>query len=61
LLASDGLDPVFRVNDAANCSTADVSSLNARRAYDLLLRKGLTAGTLGAPSPADRSCSTRGR
>jgi cytochrome c peroxidase len=55
-LASDGFDPIFRLNDAANCSTADVSSLDARRrAYDLLLRKGLIRVALPIPPNAEFS------
>src|SRR5215469_14099809 len=29
--ASDGLDPIFRTNDGANCPSADVTTLGARR------------------------------
>src|ERR1700758_852365 len=39
--SSNGLDPVFRPVDGANCPSADVSSFQARRsAYSLLLNKG---------------------
>ncbi len=55
-LASDGFDPVFRLNDGANCPNADVSSLGARRrAYDLLLRKGLIRVALPIPPNAEFS------
>src|SRR5215471_11351340 len=41
-IASQGLDPVFRPVDGANCPSADVSTLEAREdAYSLLLTKGL--------------------
>ena len=51
--ASFGSDPIFRVVDGATCPTDDVSSLGAkRRAYTLLLRKGLIRVGLGMPSPS---------
>src|SRR5262245_34846012 len=50
--ASFGSDPIFRLVDGATCPTDDVSSLGAkRRAYALLLRKGLIRIGLGMPSP----------
>lgn len=49
--ASQGLEPLFRVGDGATCSTADVSTLEARRqAYGLLLTQGLIR--IGMPIPA---------
>src|SRR5215813_14989517 len=39
---TDGLDPIFRVNDGSNCEGADVSTIRKRRqAFSLLLEKGL--------------------
>src|SRR5262245_20213506 len=53
---SDGLDPIFRTNDGAVCPDADVSSVNSRRrAYDLLLRKGLIRVALPIPANAEFS------
>jgi cytochrome c peroxidase len=53
---SDGLDPIFRTNDGANCPSADVSSVDARRnAYSLLLRKGLIRVALSIPQNAEFS------
>jgi len=48
---SNGLDPVFRPVDGANCPSADVSSFRARRsAYSLLLNKGLIRISLAMPA-----------
>jgi cytochrome c peroxidase len=48
--ASNGLDPIFRLNDGAYCSEADVSTPDARRrAYSLLLTKGLFRIELAMP------------
>ena len=53
---SDGFDPVFRPNDGAVCPDADTSSLAARRrAYDLLLKKGLIRVALPIPANAEFS------
>ena len=53
---TNGFDPIFRLNDGAVCPTADVSTLDARRrAYDLLLRKGLIRVALPIPSNAEFS------
>src|SRR5262245_13032046 len=53
---TNGFDPIFRLNDGAVCPTTDVSTLNARRrAYDLLLRKGLIRVALPIPSNAEFS------
>lgn len=52
--ATRGRDPVFRPNDGANCPTADVSTLAARRkAYSLLLSKGLIRVGLTPPANAE--------
>lgn len=51
--SSQGLDPVFRPVDGANCPSADVSTLQARQAaYSLLLNKGLIRISLPVPSNA---------
>ena len=53
---SRGLDPVFRPVDGANCPSADVSTLHARReAYSLLLEKGLIRVSLSVPATAEFS------
>jgi cytochrome c peroxidase len=50
--ASEGLDPVFRPGDGANCDSADVTTVaDRRRAYSLLLDKGLIR--VARPVPAD--------
>lgn len=52
--ASQGLDPIFRPVDGANCPSDDVSTLDARRqAYSLLLNKGLIRVSLPVPANAD--------
>jgi cytochrome c peroxidase len=52
--ASDGLDPVFRPADGATCPTADTSTTDARRrAYHLLLAKGLIRITMPVPPHAE--------
>lgn len=52
--ASQGLDPIFRTNDGANCPSADVSTLDARRsAYSMLLNKGLIRVSIGVPANAE--------
>jgi hypothetical protein len=49
--SSSGNDPIFRLVDGATCPTDDVSSLAAKRkAYSLLLSKGLIR--IGLPMPA---------
>jgi cytochrome c peroxidase len=49
---SQGLDPVFRLNDGANSPRADVSTRPAReKAYSMLLAKGVFR--IGLPIPAD--------
>jgi cytochrome c peroxidase len=48
---SVGTDPIFRLVDGATCPSADVSSLAAkRRAYALLINKGLIR--IGLPMPS---------
>ena len=47
---TEGLDPVFRTNDGANCEEADVSTLRKRRrAFSLLLTRGLIRIGLTVP------------
>jgi hypothetical protein len=49
-----GLDPIFRTNDGSNCEGADVSTIGARRrAFSLLLEKGLIRIGLDAPGRAE--------
>jgi cytochrome c peroxidase len=51
--ASRGTDPIFRLVDGATCPSNDVSNLPAkRRAYALLIEKGLIRIGLPLPSPA---------
>jgi cytochrome c peroxidase len=53
-VTSDGLDPIFRTNDGANCPSADVSTVSARRgAYSMLLEKGLIRVSLPVPAGAN--------
>lgn len=50
--ASDGLDPIFRLNDGANSPLATVGTLAERRAaYSMLLNRGVIR--VGLPVPAD--------
>ncbi|MFO1304845.1 MAG: cytochrome C [Burkholderiales bacterium] len=52
--ASDGTDPVFRLNDGAVSPLADVSTVSARRnAYAMLLTKGLIRVGIGIPANAE--------
>jgi len=54
--ATEGLDPIFRTNDGADCPSADVSTVDARqRAYTMLLCKGLIRVSIGVPAAADFS------
>jgi cytochrome c peroxidase len=49
-----GLSAIFRTNDGSNSPTADVSTLAARRrAYSMLLSKGLIRVGIGVPANAD--------
>jgi cytochrome c peroxidase len=51
---TDGLDPIFRLNDGANSPNADVSSTKARRAaYSMLLAKGLIRVGIGIPADGE--------
>lgn len=51
---SDGTDPIFRPNDGATCPSDDVSTLAAmRKAYNLLLTKGLIRIFLPLPATRD--------
>ena len=52
--ATDGLDPVFRTNDGSNCRGADISTAKKRRrAFSLLLTKGLIRVALDVPAGAE--------
>lgn len=52
--ATNGMDPIFRPVDGANCPTADVSTLEERRrAYSLLLGRGLIRVAIAVPANAD--------
>ena len=49
-----GTDPLFRVNDGSNSPTADVSTVDARRAaYSMLLAKGLIRVGIAMPPDAE--------
>src|SRR5215467_5474742 len=49
-----GLSAIFRTNDGSNSPDADVSTLAARRkAYSMLLSKGLIRVGIGVPATAD--------
>jgi cytochrome c peroxidase len=49
--ASNGLDPLFRTNDASNSPTADVSTVEARRAaYSMLLSRGVIRVDMAPPA-----------
>src|SRR6185369_275513 len=51
---TDGLDPIFRTNDGSNCESADVSTIwKRRRAFSLLLSKGLIRTALDLPAGAE--------
>lgn len=52
--STQGTDPIFRTNDGANCPSADVSTIDARRAaYSQLLNKGLIRVSMSVPANAD--------
>jgi len=52
--ATDGTDPIFRTNDGSNSPHADVTTLDARRrAFSLLLTKGLIRVGLPVPPGAE--------
>ena len=49
-----GLDPIFRANDGSNCEGADVSTVGKRRrAFSLLMTKGLIRIGLDVPPGAE--------
>jgi cytochrome c peroxidase len=49
-----GLDPIFRSNDGSNSPAADVSTVQARRrAFSMLLNKGLIRVGIGMPASAE--------
>ena len=51
---TNGMDPVFRLNDGAVSPLADVSTLHAReQAYGMLLAKGLIRVGIGIPAGAE--------
>src|SRR5262245_8983138 len=51
---TNGLDPIFRPNDGSNCERADVSTVGTRRrAFSLLLAKGLIRVALEVPARAE--------
>jgi cytochrome c peroxidase len=51
---TQGLDPIFRTVDGANCNNLDVSTLAAREAaYSLLRTRGLIRIAIGVPANAD--------
>src|SRR3954463_2781046 len=52
--ASRGTDPIFRTNDGSNSPYANVSTVGARRrAYSMLLTKGLIRVGIGMPADTD--------
>jgi len=52
--ATDGLDPIFRTNDGSNCEGADAgSTVKRRRAFSLLLSRGLIRVAVNVPSGAE--------
>jgi cytochrome c peroxidase len=52
--ATAGLDPVFRTTDGSNCGDADVTTVAARRrAFSLLLSRGLIRVGLDVPAGAE--------
>jgi hypothetical protein len=52
--ASGGNDPIFRSVDGAVCPTADVSTIDARRAaYKMLLTRGLIRISMAIPANAE--------
>jgi cytochrome c peroxidase len=53
-IESRGLDPIFRNNDGSNCAGADIGSLSKRRrAFSLLLSRGLIRVGLDLPAGAE--------
>jgi cytochrome c peroxidase len=52
--ATQGMDPLFRPVDGANCPSADVSTVSARRsAYSMLLSRGVIRMSFPVPVGAD--------
>src|SRR6266852_2600888 len=53
--ATQGLDPIFRTNDGSNCDhNIDTSTVQGRRkAYSLLINKGLIRIALPVPATAE--------
>ena len=52
--ASQGTDPIFRLNDGANSPRADISTVEKRRAaFSMLLGKGLIRVGIGIPPDAE--------
>ncbi len=52
--ATNGTDPIFRLNDGSNSPNADVSTVAARKAaYSMLLTKGLIRIGIGIPDTAE--------
>jgi hypothetical protein len=52
--ATGGTDPIFRTNDGSNSPLADVSTVDARRrAYSMLLDKGLIRVGIAVPTGAE--------
>ena len=52
--ATNGTDPIFRLNDGSNAPNADVSTVAARKAaYSMLLTKGLIRVGIGIPDTAE--------
>jgi len=57
--ATHGTDPIFRPVDGAGCPTADVSTPESRRkAYSLLLSRGLIRVGIAVPATADYKVMT---
>ena len=57
--ATDGTDPVFRINDGSNSPLADVSTLDARkRAFSMLLNKAVIRVGLPIPAGAEFSLAS---
>jgi cytochrome c peroxidase len=51
---SEGLDPIFRLNDGSNSPSANISTVNARRqAFSMLMTKGLIRVERPIPSTAE--------
>ena len=52
--ATEGTDPIFRINDGSNSPLADVSTVDRRRAaYSMLLTKGLIRVGIAVPANAE--------